>query len=294
MSYTIEKPSQKNYQEIVDVWEASVRATHDFLPESDIQYFKPLILNDYLKLVDLSCIRIDERIAGFSGIADGKIEMLFIGPEWRGKGIGRFLTEHAISKQSATMVDVNEQNPQAVGFYKRLGFKVYERSPLDGLGKPYPILHMTLQPQDIRLQLAEKDDIPEILEMMADFYSIDNYPFRKSDAKKNLQKFINNEGLGRLSLIYQGEALTGYIALTFGFSFEYGGRDAFIDEFYLKPHFRGQGIGSTVMDLIANQAKALGVNAIHLEVENQNEAGQALYRRKGFQGNNRSLLTRKF
>lgn len=293
MSYIIEKPTEADYQEIVDVWEASVRATHDFLPESDILYFKPLILNDYLKLVDLSCVRIDGRIAGFSGIAEGKIEMLFIAPKWRGEGIGRFLTEHAISKQAAIMVDVNEQNPQAVGFYKRLGFKVYERSPLDGLGKPYPILHMTLQPQNIHLRLAENSDILEILAMMADFYAIDNYPFRKDDAEKNLQKFIANESLGRLSLIYQGEALTGYIVLTFGFSFEYGGRDAFIDEFYLKSHFRGQGIGSNVMDLIADQAKALGVNAIHLEVENQNEAGQALYRRKGFQNNNRSLLTRK-
>lgn len=293
MSYTLEKPTEADYQEIVDVWEASVRATHDFLPESDILYFKPLILNDYLKLVDLSYIRIDGRIAGFSGIAEGKIEMLFIDPQWRGKGIGRFLTEHAISKQAATTVDVNEQNPQAVGFYKRLGFKVYERSPLDGLGKPYPILHMTLHPQDIHIHLAEISNIPEILVMMADFYSIDDYPFQKDSAEKNLQKFIGNDALGRLSLVYQGEVLTGYITLTFGFSFEYGGRDAFIDEFYLKSHFRDQGIGSAVMDLIADQAKALGVNAIHLEVENQNDAGQALYRRKGFRGNDRALLTRK-
>jgi putative acetyltransferase len=141
----IYKPVPADFPEIVEVWEASVRATHHFLPESDILYFKPLILNEYLYHVDLYCTKNKSgNIIGFLGVADGKIEMLFIDPAARGQGIGRFLTEYAVNELKATTVDVNEQNEQAVGFYHKMGFKTIGRSPLDGLGKPYPLLHMEL------------------------------------------------------------------------------------------------------------------------------------------------------
>jgi len=75
VSYKIETAAKKDFPKLVEVWEASVRATHDFLTEKDIQYFKPLILNDYLKMVDLSCIGDESKqIGGFSGIADQKME----------------------------------------------------------------------------------------------------------------------------------------------------------------------------------------------------------------------------
>ena len=142
----IETVESNDYPEIVDVWEASVRATHHFLKEEDILHFKPLILNEYLDLVTLHCMRAASgRIIGFSGVADGKLEMLFIHPDWRGKGIGKQLLEHAIYSQHARAVDVNEQNPQAVGFYQHLGFVVKSRSALDGQGNPYPLLHMTFE-----------------------------------------------------------------------------------------------------------------------------------------------------
>ena len=130
---------------IVDVWEASVRATHQFLKEEDILYFKPLILNEYLKAVDLRCVRdSDKNIIGFLGAAEQNIEMLFIHPDARGKGIGKSLTEYAIKILHCIKVDVNEDNEQAVGFYQNMGFKIISRSELDGTGKPYPILHMEL------------------------------------------------------------------------------------------------------------------------------------------------------
>lgn len=137
-------PSE-NYREVVNVWEASVRATHHFLPESDIQYFKPLILNQYLDSVQLSCLKDQQgKIAGFLGVAGGKIEMLFIHPDVRGQGVGKQLLLYAVQELGAKKVDVNEQNEQAVGFYQHLGFKVIGRSPVDGMGKPYPLLHMEI------------------------------------------------------------------------------------------------------------------------------------------------------
>jgi putative acetyltransferase len=81
---------------------------------------------------------------GFIGVEGNRIEMLFISASERGKGLGRKLIEHAIARHSATTVTVNEQNPQAVGFYEHLGFTIYDRSTLDEQGRPYPLLYMRL------------------------------------------------------------------------------------------------------------------------------------------------------
>ena len=141
----IEQAQAADYQALIALWEASVRATHHFLQEADIIALKPLILEHYFAAVDLVCARGEEReIAGFCGVHDGNIEMLFIAPEARGSGVGRLLVAHAIHRQGARRVDVNEQNAQALGFYQHLGFGVTGRSPLDGQGKPYPLLHMAL------------------------------------------------------------------------------------------------------------------------------------------------------
>lgn len=141
----IEQADAGDYPALIALWEASVRATHHFLQEADITALKPLILEHYFAAVDLVCARGEEgEIAGFCGVHDGNIEMLFIAPEARGSGVGRLLVAHAIRRQGARRVDVNEQNAQALGFYQHLGFEVTGRSPLDGQGKPYPLLHMAL------------------------------------------------------------------------------------------------------------------------------------------------------
>ncbi|MCB2193782.1 MAG: acetyltransferase [Deltaproteobacteria bacterium] len=142
----IQAVHKKQYPELLAVWEASVRATHHFLSKADIAFLKPLILERYFDAVDLR-YAVDEnnRVLGFVGVAEDKIEMLFIAPEHRGKGIGTLLTDHAVRQQGATRVDVNEQNPQAVGFYHHLGFRTAGRSATDGQGKPFPLLHLELR-----------------------------------------------------------------------------------------------------------------------------------------------------
>lgn len=141
----VERVAAKDFEEIVEVWEASIRATHHFLREEDIVFYKPLILNEYLKAVNLFCIRDEQgKINGFLGTFEDKIEMLFLKPASRGKGIGKILLKHAIEKQNIKKVDVNEQNLLAIGFYEHLGFKVVSRLEMDSMGKPYPILSMEL------------------------------------------------------------------------------------------------------------------------------------------------------
>jgi len=145
-TFTIATVQKSEYTSLVKVWEASVRATHEFLKEEDIAYFKPLILNTYLDAVELRCAKDSQgKIIGFLGVADNNLEMLFIHPDNRGMGIGKKLLDYAIIVLQVQKVDVNEQNNQAVGFYLKQGFEVIGLSALDASGKPYPILHMELK-----------------------------------------------------------------------------------------------------------------------------------------------------
>ena len=85
---------------------------------------------------------VSKCITGFAGVATGKVEMLFIHPDHRGQGIGKCLLMFAINELNAERLDVNEQNPQAIGFYLKQGFEVIGRCENDGLGQPYPLLHL--------------------------------------------------------------------------------------------------------------------------------------------------------
>lgn len=143
----IHTPKQSDYDELTQVWEASVRATHNFLPESYISLLKDLVRTRYLDAVMLICTKdARQHITGFAGIAAGKIEMLFIDPAQRGQGLGKQLLRYAIEHLNADQLDVNEQNPQALGFYLKQGFEAVGRSEHDGMGQPYPLLHMRLRP----------------------------------------------------------------------------------------------------------------------------------------------------
>lgn len=137
--------NKEDYPLLLAIWEASVRATHHFLKEEDIAYYKPLILNEYFDAVRLCCLRADSgEVVAFMGTSSDKIEMLFIHPAMRGKGYGKILLLYAIEVLGLSKVDVNEENEQAVDFYKHMGFTVVDRSATDGQGKQYPILFMSL------------------------------------------------------------------------------------------------------------------------------------------------------
>lgn len=135
-------------------------------------------------------------------------------------------------------------------------------------------------------------DIPVILSMMRQFNAIDNYPFDEHERTENLKSLLENPEFGKLWVIKQNGNLAGYTFLGFGFSFEFKGRDAFVDELFILPEFQGQGIGKRAIDFIIQEAKRVGVKALHLEAEHHNERGLTLYRNKGFVDHKRFLLTR--
>lgn len=141
--FRLDTPMATDLPVLLDVWEAAVRATHGFLDEADIHALRVAIRERYLPALELSCIR-DEagRVVGFLGRSGCRVEMLFVDPSHHGRGLGRRLLEQAIAEQGVNELDVNEQNPQALGFYRRMGFEVTGRSPVDGEGRPFPLLHL--------------------------------------------------------------------------------------------------------------------------------------------------------
>lgn len=121
-----------NHLTLIEIWESSVRATHDFLAEENLQESKPFILEHYFDAVDLRCAKDAQgEIQVFCGVYDGNIAMAFSTVDARGKGVGAMLAAYAI-------------NELALRLYQHIGFKVIGRSPVDGQGKPYPLLHMAL------------------------------------------------------------------------------------------------------------------------------------------------------
>lgn len=139
---------------------------------------------------------------------------------------------------------------------------------------------------------ARASDLPEILEMMADFYRQAQIDFVADRQRLALGQLMEHPANGLLQCVLVDGHTIGYFAIGFGFSLEYGGRDAFVDELYLLRAYRGWGIGGCCIDEICRLCAAHGVRAVHLEVDGENLPAQQLYFRKGFQGNSRRLLTR--
>lgn len=135
----------EEFAALVEIWRSAVRATHDFLDESDFNRIQSHLASDYFPAVSLAIAEMDGEPVGFAGVLDGGLEMLFVSDAVRGQGIGSALLADAIKNQEVSKVDVNEQNNGARGFYLSRGFVQVGRSELDGDGRPYPTIHMELQ-----------------------------------------------------------------------------------------------------------------------------------------------------
>lgn len=158
--YGIQNRKESLVRSLAELWNGSVRTTHHFLSETDIHGLRPYV-DEALRQVPVLGVAVgvadrteggnntpegEENIpVGFVGIAEGKIEMLFVAPEHIGKGVGKRLMQWAVGEKGATMIDVNEQNAHAAAVYRHRGFRVYSRSEYDDQGNPFPILRMRLE-----------------------------------------------------------------------------------------------------------------------------------------------------
>ena len=133
-------------KELLDIWENSVKATHLFLSNKDIQNIKKYVPEALKEVKHLIIIENENNIPlGFMGIENTKLEMLFIKSNERGKGVGKQLLTYGIEKYNVNELTVNEQNQNEKGFYEHLGFKVYKKTELDEQGNHFPILYMRLE-----------------------------------------------------------------------------------------------------------------------------------------------------
>lgn len=143
--YEVRERTPEQIEALLELWGASVRATHGFLSDGEVRRIRGYVP---AALPGVAHLFVAERepgqAAAFMGIENGRLEMLFLRPEERGRGTGRRLVEYGIRDFGLREVTVNEQDPQAVGFYEHLGFQTYRRTERDEAVDPYPLLYMRL------------------------------------------------------------------------------------------------------------------------------------------------------
>jgi len=139
---TIRLSRPEDGERAVDIWRRAVDATHDFLDPEDRQAIEELVCDFLPKAVLWLAVDANDYLQAFMLVDDGQMEALFVDPAFRGMGIGAALVRHGLTLHPAMTTDVNEQNGQAIGFYEKMGFKRTGRSPLDGQGRAYPLIHL--------------------------------------------------------------------------------------------------------------------------------------------------------
>jgi GNAT superfamily N-acetyltransferase len=141
--------------------------------------------------------------------------------------------------------------------------------------------------------LALPGDIPTLLQFMREYYEFDHLVFNEAVARTALESMVSDASLGRIWVIHHVDEAVGYVVLTLGYSLEYGGRDAFIDEVYIRSDYRGKGIGTAALAFAEEQCHMLGVRALHLEVERANTNAYRVYRKVGFVDHERYMMTKQ-
>jgi ribosomal protein S18 acetylase RimI-like enzyme len=143
-----------------------------------------------------------------------------------------------------------------------------------------------------RFRAAKASDTETLVAFMALLYQYDHSHFDEVGCRKALPAILEDEAFGKIWMIESDETAIGYIVLTFGYSLEFHGRDAFIDELFIIEDHRKQGIGKQAIDLAIQTCRDMGIAALHLEVEHDNTNAQSVYRRLGFKDHSRYLMTK--
>lgn len=137
---------------------------------------------------------------------------------------------------------------------------------------------------------ATLDDLATLLAMQRTFYEHEGYPYDAAAHERAMRELLGDARFGRILLVEGG----GYLVVTFGFSLEFGGRDAFVDELFVLPHARGRGLGTDALRIAEDVCREVGIHALHLEVEFTNESAKRLYARTGYVAHTRHLMTKRF
>lgn len=135
---------------------------------------------------------------------------------------------------------------------------------------------------DIHLRVAEESDLDQVLTYVRAYHEFEGIAHSAVNAASAVRPLLGRSTLGRVWLIRHGSQSIGHIAICFGYSIEFCGRDAVVDEMFILPEHRGKGFGKAVLALVKSEAALLGVKALHLEVARSNEGAQSIYKSTGF------------
>lgn len=286
--YSPAERSAKCIAPLLKIWEASVRATHHFLSERDIQSLKLLVEAGLRAIPSLSIISSEEDSPlGFMGVEGAKIEMLFIHPQARGFGLGRKMIEHAIHELGADSVDVNEQNAQGVGFYIHMKFEVVSRAPVDGQGNPFPLLGMKLRreaggvPAGYSIRHAEHAHIPflnDIESAAAALFPADFVPEHVLSERVPQTMLAEAVDLARLWVALQDGEMepVGYALLQI-----YGGSDL-LAQLDVRPEHGRKGLGAALTRRVIRAARGMGLRALYLTTFSNVPWNAPFYENLGF------------
>ena len=158
---------------------------------------------------------------------------------------------------------------------------------------PHDPVHQTSETLTVALDPARPADVPTLLAWMRDLYEQEPIPFDPAEAEATLRELLDHPEHGRVYLLCADGKPVGYAVVALGFSLEFGGRSAFLDELYVRPSSRGRGTGSIALRLLQTACRAMGARSLALEVDLENARAEALYRREGFTSNGRHLMTRR-
>lgn len=277
MNAHIRPGTTADHPALLAIWLEAVRATHTFLNEADVQGLLPVVRDEALPHLALWVLCDDQGApAGFMGLAGASVEALFIAPRWFRRGGGRQLLAHARGLHGALSVDVNEQNPEALAFYRANGFQIVGRSPLDGGGRPFPLIHLRERHATVRRfrtgdeaalhavhhaaihRIASRDYTPEQLNAWS---SSDHDALAWARRMQDIRPFVAE----------LAGAIVGYADVQ---------PSGHIDHFFVSPDFARQGVGSLLMQQIHEEAARQGIAELTSDVS---LTAQPFFARSGFE-----------
>ncbi len=271
------------------LWEQSVRATHLFLSEEDIETISPMVPLA-LREVPILVAAYDRNSepSAFMGIDGHRLEMLFIRPGQRGQGLGRQLLTMAVEQYQVNQLCVNEQNPQARGFYEHMGFQVYKRTEQDEQGGPFPLLYMK-KGDSLSYRQADLSDLDILTQVRVRVLRAANrlddsvdMSLVEQESRRYYETSLGN-GSHAAYLVYDGDQVVGAGGVSFYQVMPTyhtpSGMKAYIMNMYTDPQYRRRGIASHTLELLVQECRERGVDFIALEAT---DMGRPLYEKYGF------------
>lgn len=266
--------SKQDEQRIIELWERSVTATHDFLSQEDKETMR-VEIPGFFPLVDIQLWYDQEELIGFSGRNEHSLEMLFIDPKFIGQGYGTAILQELILNHGVTLVDVNEQNPAAKKFYFKNGFSIYERSSVDDQNRPYPILHLS----NNQMGIVPLRDAPFLLDRAASWFAT-KWDIPAETYKKSMQDCINHrETVPQWYVVINDrkEIIAGAGVIENDFH-QRKDLTPNLCALYVEKEVRNQQLASFLLNFVRQDFGNMGVESLYLVTDHTN-----FYEKRGWQ-----------